>query len=61
MKYKIKFISAYKFNIIPRNKLDQIIEVNISKNKLGIINFKMIRMINLEHANQIKKIISKIK
>ena len=60
MKYKIKFINLYKFNLTPGNKLEPIIEVNISKNPLGILNFKKIRITNLEQTNQLKKIISKI-
>ena len=61
MKYKIKFISLYKFNIIPGDKLDNIFEVNLPKNKLGIINFSKDRLTNLEQTNHIRKIISKIK
>ena len=61
MKYKIKFINMYKFSIVPGDKLDNMFEVNLPKNKLGIINFKKIRLTNLEQTNHIKKIISKIK
>ena len=61
MKFKIKFINLYKFNIFPGDNSENIFEINLPKNKFGIINFKKRRMTNLEKTNYIKKIISKIK
>ena len=63
MKYKIKYPSLYKFNIIPGDKYDNIFEINLSvNNKLGIANFKKNKKANIEQTNKIiKKILSKIK
>ena len=61
MKYKIKFVNLYKFNIVPGDKLDNMFEINLPKNKLGIINISKSRLSNLEQTNHIRKIISKIK
>ena len=61
MKYKIKFVNLHKFNIVPGDKLDNMFEINLPKNKLGIINISKSRLSNLEQTNHIRKIISKIK
>ena len=63
MKYKIKYPSLYKFNIIPGDKYDNIFEINLSvNNKLGIANFKKNKKSNIEQTNKIiNKILSKIK
>jgi len=61
MKYKIKFVNLYKFNIVPGDKLDNMFEINLPKNKLGIINISKSRLSNSEQTNHIRKIISKIK
>ena len=62
MKYKIKNINLYKFNIIPGDKIDNIFEINLPVNKLGIINIIKNKKGNLEQTNKcIKRILSKIK
>ena len=62
LKYKIKYVNLYKFNIIPGDKIDNIFEINLPVNKLGVINIIKNKKGNIEQINKsIKKILSKIK
>ena len=61
MRYNIKLINSYKFDIYQGDKKDNMIEINLPLNKLGIINIKKYRTNNIEQTNLIiKKFFSKI-
>ena len=62
MKYKIKYVNLYKFNIIPGDKIDNIFEINLPINKLGVVNFIKNKRGNIQQINRsIKRILTKIK
>ena len=62
MNYKIKHVNLYKFNIVQGDKIENLFEINLPINKLGIINFKKNRSSNIKQVNHIiKKILLKIK
>ena len=61
MRYNVKLINSYKFDIYQGDKKDNMIEINLPLNKLGIINIKKYRTNNIEQTNLIiKKFFSKI-
>ena len=61
MRYNIKLINSYKFDIYQGDKKDNMIEISLPLNKLGIINIKKYRTNNIEQTNLIiKKFFSKI-
>ena len=60
MKYKIKNINLYKFNVISGDTINNIFEINLPKNKLGILNIKKHKIGSLELDENIRKVISKL-